>query len=141
MQFGKTPWTDLVGDKPLQEYPRPQFQRDSYINLNGWWQYAITNSEITPPQFDGEILVPFSPESMLSGVNRQLKPNQYLHYRTTFSLPKAFNKGTVLLHFGAVDNICSVFVNGLKVGSHQGGYDAFSFDITLFMQDKKNSVL
>ncbi|MBO5866784.1 MAG: glycoside hydrolase family 2, partial [Clostridia bacterium] len=138
MQSSKTPWTDLVGDKPLQEYPRPQFQCDSYINLNGWWQYAITNSAITPPQFDGQILVPFSPESMLSGVNRQLKPNQYLHYRTTFTLPKTFNKGAVLLHFGAVDNVCSVFVNGLKVGSHQGGYDAFSLDITLFLQDRDN---
>ncbi len=138
MQFGNTPWTTSVGDKPLQEYPRPQFQRDSYINLNGWWQYAITNNSYTPSQFDGQILVPFSPESALSGVNRQLKPNQYLHYRTTFTLPKTFNKGQVLLHFGAVDNTCFVFVNGLKVGSHEGGYSAFSLDITLFLQDKDN---
>ncbi|MBR2974748.1 MAG: beta galactosidase jelly roll domain-containing protein, partial [Clostridia bacterium] len=111
---------------------------DSYFNLNGWWQYAITNSAYPPTQFDGQILVPFSPESALSGVGKQLRPNQYLHYRTTFTLPKSFNKGIVLLHFGAVDNVCSVFVNGLKVGSHNGGYTAFSFDVTLFLQEKDN---
>lgn len=138
MQFEATPWTAEVGDKPLQEYPRPQFQRDSYVNLNGWWDYAITNNAHPPQGYDGQILVPFSPESGLSGVGRQLKPNQYLHYHTTFTLPKNFNKGKVLLHFGAVDNFCSVFVNGLKVGSHQGGYTAFSLDITLFLQEGEN---
>ncbi|MGN1067073.1 MAG: glycoside hydrolase family 2 protein [Candidatus Fimimonas sp.] len=125
-----TPWSKSVGDKPLQEYPRPQFRRKSYLNLNGWWNYAITKNSQKPNSFDGEILVPFSPESALSGVGKQLKPNEYLWYFKDFSLPNGFNKGVVLLHFGAVDSICDVFVNDKHVCSHQGGYNAFTADIS-----------
>lgn len=126
----KTPWTDTVGDKPWQEYPRPQFVRDSYVNLNGWWDYAITNTDEFPTQYDGKILVPFSPESALSGVGKVLQNNQYLYYYRTFSVTKSFNKGIVLLHFGAVDYCCNVFVNGTLVCHHEGGYNAFTVDIT-----------
>lgn len=125
-----TPWNNSVGDKPLQEYPRPQFRRKSYLNLNGWWNYAITKNSKKPNSFDGKILVPFSPESALSGVGKQLKPNEYLWYFKDFSLPNGFNKGVVLLHFGAVDSICDVYVNGKHVCSHQGGYNAFTADIS-----------
>lgn len=125
-----TPWTQSVGEKPHQEYPRPQFVRDSYVNLNGKWQYAITNSRETPKKYDGKILVPFSPESNLSGVGRQLQPDEFLHYRTRFDLSAHFNKGVVLLHFGAVDSICSVRLNGKEVGGHVGGYNSFTVEVT-----------
>ena len=137
----KTVWGENVSDKPLQEYPRPQFVRKSYFNLNGLWDYAITKTETIPSRFDGKILVPFSPESILSGVNRQLQPNEYLYYRTYFTLPKAFVKDIVLLNFGAVDQICDVYVNGVHVGCHQGGYNAFSLDITHALKEMDNELL
>ena len=128
-----TPWGEKISDKPLQEYPRPQFRRKSYLNLNGFWQYAITKSGEEPALYDGKILVPFSPESMLSGVNRQLKPGEYLWYSCEFKLHTNFNRGIVLLHFGAVDSICDVYVNGRLACHHEGGYNAFSADITQFL--------
>lgn len=120
-----TPWGEKITDTPLQEYPRPQLRRKSYFNLNGLWQYSITKSSTHPQKYDGEILVPFSPESILSGVGKQLRPNWYLWYHRTFKLPASFNKGIVLLHFGAVDSICDVFVNGQPMCHHEGGYNAF----------------
>ncbi len=133
-----TPWSQLVSAKPLQEYPRPQFVRDSYLNLNGLWDYAITESEYFPHNYHGKILVPFSPESALSGVNRQLKPGEYLFYHRTFSLTKSFVKDIVLLHFGAVDCICEVFVNGKLVCKHVGGYNSFCADVTSALVDGEN---
>lgn len=115
---------------PLPEYPRPQLERESFINLNGSWEYAITLGEIPPEKFDGIITVPFSPESELSGVNRSLNPEEYLWYRRRVTLPESFNEGRVLLHFGAVDQIAVVYVNGQELGRHTGGYTAFTFDIT-----------
>ncbi|AWB85883.1 glycoside hydrolase family 2 protein [Mycetocola zhujimingii] len=117
----------------LPEYPRPQLVRDSYLNLNGRWQYAIrarVNDETEPTEWDGPILVPFSPESALSGVNRQLTPDQTLWYRRELDLPAGFNVGRLLLHFGAVDSECEVFLDGESVGSHVGGYLPFSIDVT-----------
>ena len=131
-----TPWTDTVGEQPLPEYPRPQFRRKSYLNLNGKWKYAITKNNVTPSVYDGDILVPFSPESMLSGVNRRLKPKQFLWYNRTFTLPVGFNKGIVLLHFGAVDQICDVYVNGEFACHHEGGYNSFSINITAFLKEE-----
>ncbi|MCM1042714.1 MAG: hypothetical protein NC350_00665 [Corallococcus sp.] len=136
----KTPWTDSVGDKPLQEYPRPQFVRDSYINLNGWWQYAITEDKSFPQIADGKILVPFSPETSLSGVGRILKPSEYLHYKVEFDLDKKFNKGVVLLHFGAVDSLCEAYVNGHYAGGHSGGYNAFTLDVTEYVCEGTNEL-
>ena len=136
-----TTWGESLTDKPLQEYPRPQFVRKSYVNLNGLWDYAITDTDTIPARFDGKILVPFSPESILSGVNRQLKPNQYLYYRTFFTLPKTFVKDIVLLNFGAVDQICDVYVNGVHIGHHEGGYNAFSMDITFALKEVDNELL
>ena len=137
----KTVWGENVSDKPLQEYPRPQFVRKSYVNLNGLWDYAITKTDVIPMQYDGKILVPFSPESELSGVNRQLKPNEYLFYRTTFTLPKGFVRDIVLLNFGAVDQTCDVFVNGVHIGHHEGGYNAFSMDITFALIEEDNELV
>ena len=129
----KTPWGEELDPKaPLQEYPRPQFKRDSYLNLNGVWEYAITDNDDLPKTYDGTIVVPFSPESILSGVGRTLLPHQTLWYRRTFTLPAGFrpSDGRVLLHFGAVDQEAAVFVNDHQVAQHTGGYTAFSADIT-----------
>lgn len=129
---------NLDRDHVLQEYPRPQFRRDSYLNLNGLWSYAIVKEEECPDRLDGEILVPFSPESPLSGVGCQLLPDEYLFYRRSFTLPEGFNRGRVLLHFDAVDQEAWVTVNGQPVGMHVGGYLPFSFDITDALRDGEN---
>jgi len=134
-----TEWGEnLNPDAPLQEYPRPQFKRDSYLNLNGKWEYAITESDELPKAFDGTIIVPFSPESSLSGVNRTLLPHQTLWYRRSLVLPKGFvpENGRVLLHFGAVDQEATVYLNGRQVAQHMGGYTAFSADITDALADE-----
>ena len=114
---------------PLPEYPRPALRRDSYENLNGLWQYAITGSAGLPAKWDGDILVPYSPETKASGVGRTLQPGAWLHYHRSF-VPPAGTGGRVLLHFGAVDYACAVQVNGHLVGGHRGGYWPFVLDIT-----------
>lgn len=114
---------------PLPEYPRPALRRDSYENLNGLWQYAITSSAGLPAKWDGDILVPYSPETKASGVGRTLQPGAWLHYHRSF-VPPAGTGGRVLLHFGAVDYACAVQVNGHLVGGHRGGYWPFALDIT-----------
>ncbi len=141
-----TPWGEnLDKDHVLQEYPRPQFVRDSYINLNGYWDYCIVpmpsgsesknpgnSSEVRfPSQMDGQILVPFSPESMLSGVERRLEPDQYLWYKRALpTITRKEENSRILLHFGAVDQFADVFVNDILVASHSGGYLPFTIDIT-----------
>ena len=138
----KTIWGDkLDRNCILEEYPRPQMKRESYLNLNGAWDYAITETENPPKKYDGEILVPFSPESELSGVNRTLQPSQTLWYRRTISLPEGFNRGRVLLHFGAVDQQATVYINGIEVCSHVGGYTPFSMDITSNLKEENTIVL
>lgn len=125
----------------LQEYPRPLLQRESYINLNGQWEYAITKNYQMPTAYDGKILVPFSPESDLSGVGRQLKPDEYLWYRTSFSMDTGqLNAGfRLILHFGAVDQACRVYVNGIKAVQHTGGYLPFAVDITKYCLESQSS--
>jgi len=131
----KTCWGEKINKtEVLIEYPRPQMQRESYMNLNGIWEYAITDTEDYPSKLDGIIRVPFSPECELSGVMRSLSPDQTLWYRRKFSLPPGFNKGRVLLHFGAVDQVATVFINGNIVCYHIGGYTPFSADITEYLQ-------
>lgn len=118
----------------LPEYPRPQLIRKAgHRILNGEWEYAFTKTgESLPLHYDGKILVPFSPECVLSGVMRQLQPDEYLWYRRSVTLqgPSDSCADRVLLHFGAVDQSCIVFINGKKAGEHTGGYLPFSFDIT-----------
>ena len=122
---------DIDSDHVLQEYPRPLLQRKSYINLNGYWEYAITKNFRKPEEYDGKILVPFSPESALSGVCRQLQPDEYLWYRTKLPIEAdKLEKGNrLILHFGAVDQACRIYVNR-HAARHMGGYLPFSVDIT-----------
>lgn len=124
---------------PFPEYPRPALRRDSFLNLNGSWSYAITADEALPHAWDGEILVPYSPETAASGVRRTLQPNQWLHYQRMFTLPDGVG-GRVLLHFGAVDNDCVILVNHREVGRHSGGYWPFSLDITDYLQNGENTL-
>ena len=126
---------DLDREHVLKEYPRPGLVRDSYLNLNGEWDYYISNKK-DDGEYNGKILVPFSPESMLSGVGKILHPDQYFHYRKKFHLPDGFINDRVLLHFGAVDPECEVYINGVPVGRHVGGYLPFSFDITEYLKEE-----
>ncbi|GAA4919212.1 glycosyl hydrolase family 2 [Stackebrandtia albiflava] len=140
-----TEWgRDLDPESVLPEYPRPQLRRDSYLNLNGRWDYAIRPvGEPVPAEWDGEILVPFSPEAPLSGVGRRLEPDDLLWYRRNVTLPAGFQApgGRVLLHFGAVDQSCRVFLNGHQVGAHIGGYLPFHCDITEELRDGDNELV
>jgi hypothetical protein len=117
-------------DSPLPEYPRPQLERDAWLNLNGLWDYAITAKDAKFEKADGKILVPFAVESALSGVGKTVGKDKTLWYKTTFTVPKQWNGQRVLLHFEAVDWKTTVSVNGKKVGEHTGGYSPFYFDIT-----------
>lgn len=126
-----TEWGEqLDREHPLPEYPRPQLVRESYLNLNGPWQYAITGEATAPTEFDGEIIVPFSPECELSGVGRTLNPGEYLWYSRSLRLPEGFMRDRLILHFGAADQCAHVWVNGQEVCAHEGGYLPFSADIT-----------
>lgn len=142
------PLTTIWGEKldpahVLEEYPRPQLQRSSYYHLNGKWDYAFTDTPAAPASYQGKILVPFSPESSLSGVKRQLKPGEYLWYRTSLpqeacALPGGYR---LLLHFGAVDYEAEITLNGHKAFCHKGGYLPFEVDITDFLIPDRNELV
>lgn len=132
-----TEWASKVKpSNPLPEYPRPQMVRKHWTNLNGLWQYAILSkaSEKIPTSFAGQILVPFAVESSLSGVGKTIGKDSVLWYHRSIDVPAKMNKGKLLLHFGAVDWQCKVYVNGKLAGEHSGGYDAFSFNISPFLK-------
>ena len=128
----RTRWAaDVSPVHPWPEYPRPQMVRREWQNLNGPWEYAVRDSGAAQPTaFDGRILVPFAIESQLSGVRRAVSETQRLWYRRTFRAPRLRNGARLLLHFGAVDWESDVYVNGTRVGTHRGGYDPFTLDIT-----------
>src|SRR5688500_24473 len=127
-----TRWAKDVSPRNVhREYPRPQLVREEWQNLNGLWDYSITpKSAEQPKTFHGKILVPFPIESALSGVMKRVGDTNRLWYRRTFTVPKNWRRDRVLLHFGAVDWEATVHVNGKEMGSHRGGYDGFSLDIT-----------
>ena len=125
-----TPWT---------VYPRPQMKRDSYLNLNGEWDFSVTDKRF-PKNYDRKILVPFCPESLLSGVKEHFPEGSALCYRRFFTLPEGFHRGRVLLHIGAADQHLDCFVNDKKVGNHSGGYETMTFDITDALQPGENEL-
>ncbi|MBK9745148.1 MAG: hypothetical protein IPO91_00070 [Chloroflexi bacterium] len=126
-----TPWAaDVDPENVLPEYPRPQLVRADWFNLNGWWDYALTRmNDPAPTEFEGQILVPFPIESYLSGVQRRAD-FKHIWYQRAFTVPESWTGERVLLHFGAVDWRVTAWVNGIEIGNHIGGYDAFTFDIT-----------
>ena len=130
-----TRWSkDVTPKNALSEYPRPQMVRKEWLSLNGLWDYSITDLNAGQFQvFDGKILVPYPIESALSGVMKPLSATQRLWYHRTFKVPKSWSGNRILLHFGAVDWEAKVRVNGREIGTHQGGYDGFTFDITSAM--------
>lgn len=140
-----TRWGEALDPETVRgEHPRPQFARDRFISLNGWWDYAFVpmgvHRTVRPPDaFDGRILVPFSPESLLSGVGRQLQPDELLWYVRRVPVPAMGDGERCLLHFEAVDFACACCVNGQVVGTHEGGYLPFSFDITEALRAEKTT--
>ena len=138
----KTKWAAQVNSAlPLPEYPRPQMVRADWQNLNGLWNYAITDANATDFSSEGDILVPFCVESSLSGVGKFVGKQKALWYERTFVVPKNWKGKNVILHFGAVDWQSDVWVNGQKVGNHTGGYTPFSYDITQYLKKSGKQTL
>lgn len=148
MQQLYTKWGRKIDPQQVwQEYPRPRMIRGSYENLNGYWEYAFRKvDEYTGIQqdqipYEGRILVPFSPECVLSGVNRQLMPDEYLFYRKTIRVTDEIRNKRLLLHFGAVDQACKIWVNGNCLKKHTGGYLPFHVEITDAVTCGENEVV
>ncbi|MEG1845917.1 MAG: glycoside hydrolase family 2 TIM barrel-domain containing protein [Oscillospiraceae bacterium] len=138
----KSVWSDKIDkNSPLNEYPRPQLQRDNWQCLNGYFDYCIKDKNIKQiDDYDGKILVPFALESFLSEVKKPLKPSERLWYRKTFTVSDSLKNQNIILHFGGVDWQCKIFINKKLVGTHTGGYSAFSFNITDFLNDGENEL-
>ncbi len=139
----KTRWSQEIDPQNvLPEYPRPIMERKEWKNLNGLWDYSITNrGDQKPAVYQGKILVPFPVESSLSGVGQQLGDQKELWYKRSFTVPSSWKGKTVLLHFGAVDWKADVWVNGVNMGSHTGGFVPFSFDMTAALQKGENELM
>lgn len=136
-----TIWGEEINpEHVLTEYPRPQLRRDNYCVLNGLWNYSITKEATRPDTYEGTILVPFSPESVLSGVGRQLMPGEYLWYERSVVVTDLAPDKRCILHFGAVDQYCEIFINHQRAGEHIGGYLPFSFDITGLLNPGENII-
>ena len=138
----KSLWTDSVDlTMPLSDHPHPQFERDCWQCLNGEWNYHIaTRGEKWVSDYPDKIIVPFAIESLLSGVEKPLRPSDRLWYEKKFTVNEALKGKRIILHFEAVDWQCKVYVNKEQVGNHTGGYCAFSFDITDYLVDGENTV-
>ena len=131
---------NMTGDIPLSDYPRPNMVRESYISLNGKWDFAVSE-EGADVEYTEKILVPFPPESRLSGYGKAIPKDSVMHYRRTFSLPEGFLVGRLILHIDACDCISDVFVNGCAVAHNEGGYLPFSVDITENIKDGENELV
>lgn len=139
----KTIWAEKVDPNAvLPEYPRPIMKREQWKNLNGLWNYAIKSvgSEI-PQKYDGKILVPFAVESSLSGVMKEVGAQNELWYETNFVVPANWKSKNILLHFGAVDWKTEIWLNGIKIGTHTGGFTPFTFNITPFLTSKNQNLV
>ncbi|MBQ1965988.1 MAG: glycoside hydrolase family 2 [Clostridia bacterium] len=121
---------ETLSGQPWNIYPRPQMKRDSFFCLNGEWDFCANGGAAE------KITVPFPPESALSGIGRRMGKDPEVRYQKKFTLPKDFKKDRVLLHFGAVDQYAEIELNGAFVGINNGGYNAFSFDITEFLKEE-----
>ena len=139
----KTRWADeAMCDLPLPEYPRPQMVRENWLNLNGMFDFAITDDdEEWCDEYEDKIRVPFAVESCLSGVCKRVDDDELLWYRKKITLPESFKGKRTLLHFGAVDWECKVYINKKEVGGHTGGYCPFSIDITDALTDGENELV
>lgn len=137
-----TRWATLVDtNAPLPEYPRPQLVRSNWLNLNGIWQFqpGATNDAVPVGQtLSSQILVPFPMESAISGVAQY---SEFSWYRRLFTVPKTWSKKRIILHLDAVNWQSTVYVNGKTVGTHKGGYDALSYDITPFLKKGSNELI
>ena len=131
-----TPQGEQISSAPLQSYPRPQMRRESYVNLNGWWAFTVSSQTQLPACYDREILVPYCPESLLSGIHTHFPEGSSLFYRRLLPIKKPENGNRILLHFGAVDQYAEIYVNQKLVCTHWDGYQAFSCDITDFLQEE-----
>ena len=133
---------EVTPENVWQEYPRPQFERSTWKNLNGMWDYVILKpNQPKPKSYEGKILVPFSFESALSGVGKSITPEDKMWYRKKFIIPSEWKGKRILLNFEAVDHDTNVWVNDIFVGSHKGGFDRFSFDITNFLNVRGNQTI
>ena len=126
-------------ENPLNEYPTPQFRRDSFLSLNGKWDFAFSPNERVE-EYDREIIVPYAPETLVSGINSKVPEGAKLHYRKIFELPEGFRGARVLLHFEAVDQVCDVYLNGIKIAHHEGGYLPFTVDCLELKRGKNELV-
>ena len=123
-------------ETPWNVYPRPQMKRNSFLNLNGLWDFAVGDGD-----YDRQIRVPFCPECLLSGIDEHFPEGAALRYRRRFALPEGFHKGRVLLHIGAADQKAEVFLNNVRIGKHTGGYESFALDITGALWEEENELV
>jgi len=139
----KTKWAEEINPESVwQEYPRPQMVRQAWQNLNGLWDFALLPAGSPVPQsFSEKILVPFAVESSLSGIQKSVGKENEVWYKRTFTIPSDWSRKNILLHFGAVDWRCEVWLNDIKIGMHEGGYTPFSFDITPFIERGEQTLI
>lgn len=122
-------------------HPRPQLRRETWMDLNGKWDFAVQADEKKPEAFDRTILVPYCPESALSGIHNHFPEGSFLFYRRYVRLPEAAAGHRILLHVGAADQALTCYVNGVEIGSHTGGYTAFTMDITRAVREENEILL
>ena len=140
----KTEWADkLTPDNVWQSYPRPQLKRAEWMNMNGLWNYSVTGHDVKKKsvEYSGQILVPFAIESSLSGVMKSFLPTDKLWYKRNFTIDDKWKNKDIILHFGAVDYECKVWVNNKLVGSHKGGNNPFSFNITKYLRRNSEQIV